>query len=220
MDLTVAPRFGQAPAGCRTASAWVSESSPSSISCSSTPASRCASPPLLPTTPFCHSLPATPLQMAPAGLGLMMRNVDVALAFAWQVALFDEPPVPLSVAGSLLICSATVGTALRRFINASSPREKISAGGGGTVGGRGKGGGARISSTSDGGGGGSVSGGEGRGAGGGWCGPSWRQLKGRSSRPLLISDPDPPTCVLLQHAFSLPAPPTCVGQFVDIAASG
>ena len=120
-------------------------------------------------------------QMAPAGLGLMMRNVDIALAFAWQVALFDEPPVALSVVGSLLICGATVGTALRRFLNASNAPAKLTATGG-TATGRGKGRGVLVSSTSDGGG----SGGEGRamGGSGGWCSQPWRQFKGRSAHPL------------------------------------
>eukprot|EP00966_Prymnesium_polylepis_P113230 2618588-Prymnesium_polylepis.1 len=68
--------------------------------------------------------------MTPAGLGLMMRNIDIVCAFGWQVGLFGEQPVALSMIGSALICAATIGTALRKFLAAQRQGTTTSKGGG------------------------------------------------------------------------------------------
>jgi hypothetical protein len=58
----------------------------------------------------------TGMQMTPAGLGLMMRNIDIVCAFFWQSALFHEPATMASLVGALLICAATIGSALRKLL--------------------------------------------------------------------------------------------------------
>ena len=59
----------------------------------------------------------TGMQMTPAGLGLMMRNVDIAAAFFWQLVLFSELPALTSIFGALLVCAATIGAALRKLLS-------------------------------------------------------------------------------------------------------
>ena len=81
------------------------------------------------------------LQLAPVGVGLLMRNLDVICSFAWQarlmltraiplspspalprhasvrraqVALFGEPAAPSSLAGAALIISGAAGAALSK----------------------------------------------------------------------------------------------------------
>ena len=55
------------------------------------------------------------MQRVPAGLGAMMRNIDIVLSFLWQALLFRQPAEALSVAGSALIVACTAGQALRKW---------------------------------------------------------------------------------------------------------
>ncbi|KAJ1729653.1 hypothetical protein LPJ61_003416 [Coemansia biformis] len=55
------------------------------------------------------------LQLAPAGPATLMRNLDVVFAFVLGVALFDEIPDALSVAGAGIIVSSTVAMGIYRW---------------------------------------------------------------------------------------------------------
>lgn len=48
------------------------------------------------------------LQLAPAGPGTVMRNLDVVFAYVYQVTLLHDPANPLSVVGAALVVSSAV----------------------------------------------------------------------------------------------------------------
>ncbi|KAI9474448.1 hypothetical protein BX667DRAFT_498702 [Coemansia mojavensis] len=48
------------------------------------------------------------LQLAPAGPGTLMRNLDVVFAFVFGISLFDEVPDWISVGGAMVIVGCTV----------------------------------------------------------------------------------------------------------------
>ncbi|KAJ2398782.1 hypothetical protein GGI23_003039 [Coemansia sp. RSA 2559] len=56
------------------------------------------------------------LQLAPAGPGTLMRNLDVVFAFLFGITLFGEIPDWISVSGSVVIISCTVAMGLRKWI--------------------------------------------------------------------------------------------------------
>ncbi|KAJ2322363.1 hypothetical protein IWW51_004225 [Coemansia sp. RSA 2702] len=58
------------------------------------------------------------LQLAPAGPGTLMRNLDVVFAFVLGVALFGEVPSALAVAGAGVIVACTVAVGLHKWHNA------------------------------------------------------------------------------------------------------
>lgn len=66
------------------------------------------------------------LQRTPAGLGAMMRLIDVPAAFAIQVLAFDQPPNPLSVLGSAVILATCATTAYRKW-KAGDRRSRLAA---------------------------------------------------------------------------------------------
>lgn len=55
------------------------------------------------------------MQLAPAGLGSMMRNADIACAFLWQLLFFGVSPSSTSLLGAALIVLCSVGMAIRKY---------------------------------------------------------------------------------------------------------
>ncbi|KAI8322788.1 hypothetical protein GQ54DRAFT_259387 [Martensiomyces pterosporus] len=62
------------------------------------------------------------LQLAPAGPGTLMRNLDVVFAFLFGVTLFDEVPDWISVAGAVVIVGCTIAMGLHKWFSHSSGR--------------------------------------------------------------------------------------------------
>ncbi|KAJ1769268.1 hypothetical protein IW140_005077 [Coemansia sp. RSA 1813] len=56
------------------------------------------------------------LQLAPAGPGTLMRNMDVVFAFLFGITLFGEVPDWISVAGAVVIVGCTVAMGLHKWI--------------------------------------------------------------------------------------------------------
>ncbi|KAJ2586573.1 hypothetical protein H4R99_008417 [Coemansia sp. RSA 1722] len=57
------------------------------------------------------------LQLAPAGPGTLMRNLDVVFAFIFGIALFDEVPDWISVAGATVIVGCTVAMGAHKWLS-------------------------------------------------------------------------------------------------------
>lgn len=51
------------------------------------------------------------LQRAPAGLGSVLRSLEVVFGFFWQVVLFHREPAPLAIAGSAAVILASLAAA-------------------------------------------------------------------------------------------------------------
>ncbi|KNE62905.1 hypothetical protein AMAG_08083 [Allomyces macrogynus ATCC 38327] len=56
------------------------------------------------------------LQLARAGPGVLMRNLDVVFAFIFGITLFDERPFVTSILGAILIVGTTVLTGIGKLI--------------------------------------------------------------------------------------------------------
>ncbi|KAJ1952021.1 hypothetical protein GGI12_006350, partial [Dipsacomyces acuminosporus] len=54
------------------------------------------------------------LQLAPAGPGTLMRNLDVVFAFLFGITLFDEVPDWISVGGAVVIVGCTISMGLHK----------------------------------------------------------------------------------------------------------
>lgn len=56
------------------------------------------------------------LQLAPAGPGTLMRNLDVVFAFIFGITILGEIPRWTSVVGAIIILSCTIGMAMRKWL--------------------------------------------------------------------------------------------------------
>ncbi|KAJ3363913.1 hypothetical protein GGF32_003010 [Allomyces javanicus] len=56
------------------------------------------------------------LQLARAGPGVLMRNLDVVFAFVFGITLFDERPFVTSILGAILIVGTTVLTGIGKLV--------------------------------------------------------------------------------------------------------
>ncbi|KAJ1645164.1 hypothetical protein LPJ64_003232 [Coemansia asiatica] len=57
------------------------------------------------------------LQLAPAGPGTLMRNLDVVFAFIFGITLFDEIPDWISVAGAFVIIGCTLAMGAHKWLS-------------------------------------------------------------------------------------------------------
>ncbi|KAJ1936359.1 hypothetical protein FBU59_005078 [Linderina macrospora] len=57
------------------------------------------------------------LQLAPAGPGTLMRNMDVVFAFLFGITLFDEVPDWISVLGAVVIVGCTIAMGLHKWLS-------------------------------------------------------------------------------------------------------
>ncbi|ORX65484.1 hypothetical protein DL89DRAFT_270909 [Linderina pennispora] len=57
------------------------------------------------------------LQLAPAGPGTLMRNMDVVFAFLFGITLFDEVPDWISVLGAAVIVGCTIAMGLHKWFS-------------------------------------------------------------------------------------------------------
>ncbi|KAJ1819559.1 hypothetical protein LPJ56_003616 [Coemansia sp. RSA 2599] len=57
------------------------------------------------------------LQLAPAGPGTLMRNLDVVFAFIFGITLFDEVPDWISVAGATVIIGCTLAMGAHKWLS-------------------------------------------------------------------------------------------------------
>jgi drug/metabolite transporter (DMT)-like permease len=60
------------------------------------------------------------LQLAPAGPGTLMRNLDVAFAFFYGITIFNEIPDFYSISGAILIVGCAVIMGLRKYFASRS----------------------------------------------------------------------------------------------------
>jgi len=60
---------------------------------------------------------ASGLQLAPAGPGTVMRNLDVVFAYVYQLLLLHDAAQPLSILGAALVVLSALFLGLAKFIN-------------------------------------------------------------------------------------------------------
>ncbi|KAI9506942.1 hypothetical protein GGI25_000030 [Coemansia spiralis] len=63
------------------------------------------------------------LQLAPAGPGTLMRNLDVVFAFLFGITLFDEVPDWISIGGAIVIVGCTVAMGMHKWISHSRQQQ-------------------------------------------------------------------------------------------------